>query len=299
MRIKAIINPVSGRSSARSVIADVLGSLKSQFSLRDGDIFYTLPDDRQIGRAFFDDCETVFAAGGDGTLNYAINNMKLSGIDRPIAYLPVGTTNDFGGALRLPKTAEKFCDMLRRPDTRQLDLGLANGTYFHYVVSGGAMSSMCYDTSQRWKNLLGRGAYVLSTLKNLPRIFESVPISFESEELRGEEDAALLLVSNSPNVGGFRNIIPGAKFDDGHLHVLIIRKNPLIKTARIFLDILRGVHIKHPDVRYFKTKKIEITQHGDKDPRLGVDGERGGAFPVKIEVVPRGMTLIVPKYQSA
>ncbi|GHU93600.1 diacylglycerol kinase [Clostridia bacterium] len=299
MKIKAIINPVSGRSSARSVIADVLGSLKSQHALRDGDIFYTLPGDYQLGRAFFDDCDIVFAAGGDGTLNYAINNMKRNGIDRPIAYLPVGTTNDFGSALRLPKTAEKFCDMLRQSETRQLDLGLANGAYFHYVVSGGAMAAMCYDTNQRWKNMLGRGAYVLSTLKNLPRIFEGVSIKFESEELRGEEDAALLLVSNSPNVGGFRDIIPGAKFDDGQLHVLIIRKNPLIKTARIFLDTLRGVHIKHPDVRYFKTKKVEIALRGDKNSRIGVDGERGGAFPVKIEVVPRGMTLIVPKYQSA
>jgi len=146
--------------------------------------------------------------------------------------------------------------------------------------------------------MLGQKAYYLSALFDFRKLLAGAPIEIESDEFCEEENAILFLVSNSPVVGGFQNILPGARFDDGLLHVLVVRKGSVIKTAQTFLDIQKGSHIGNPDVLYFTTKKLRITQH-QADAALGIDGERGSARTINIGISPHALTLVVPKLLTA
>lgn len=292
MRMKAIINPVSGQNYMRRATREAVKAVQRDHLLHDSDIFYTLGDkSTEPPVSFWEDCDAVMVAGGDGTLHYAINHMKNCGIDRPLAYLPTGTSNDFGHGMNLPRTVQDFCQMLHQENTRKVDLGLIGGEYFHYVVAGGTMTAVSYNTGQYLKNKLGYGAYYLSFLSSAGRLLSGFPIKIKSEEICVESNAILFLVSNSPIVGGFQYILPEARFDDGYLHVLVLRKNKLYKSAQLFLEIIQGRHMKNPDVLYFKTKKLHITQPSGS---LGVDGERLEVSSATIEVVPHGMTLFVP-----
>ena len=48
--------------------------------------------------------DVIVCSGGDGTLNEAVAGMIDSGCDRPMGYIPSGSTNDFASSLLIPKT---------------------------------------------------------------------------------------------------------------------------------------------------------------------------------------------------
>ena len=55
----------------------------------------------------FDNNETIdlmVIAGGDGSLNYTLNCIKAKALDIPLAIIPMGTANDFAGAIGMSKT---------------------------------------------------------------------------------------------------------------------------------------------------------------------------------------------------
>ena len=47
----------------------------------------------------YEDVDLAVVAGGDGTLNYAVNSMMRNGLSLTLGILPAGTANDFAGAL--------------------------------------------------------------------------------------------------------------------------------------------------------------------------------------------------------
>ena len=293
MKIKAVINPVSGNNETRNITAQLVEELVDRKLLHSHDVFNTLPDGREIvDENFLKDCDVVMVAGGDGTLHHVINSLKKYSADKPVAYFPAGTMNDFATGLELPVTIDEFCDMLANPSFKKIDLGKVGEKYFHYVLCGGAIVSISYETDQNLKNMIGKTAYYLSALTQLPQILAGTEIKVESEEYNGEIDAILFLVSNSPIVGGFQNIIPDAKFDDGKLHVCIIKKGTVIDAIQQLYDIINGSHTNRSDIVCFQTKKVTITQ---KDGGfLDVDGELGESSPADIEIAPGGLTIVVP-----
>lgn len=171
MKPKMIVNPVSGQHKAYKTKASVIEYMKKRYALNDRDIFYTSKENHNLGASFFEECDSLVVAGGDGTLHYAINTIKNLGLDIPLAYLPTGTVNDFGNALKLPRSYEGFTRMLEKGATKKIDIGLAGEEYFHYVVAGGAMNSISYTTNQTLKNVIGDKAYYLSALPKLPKYY--------------------------------------------------------------------------------------------------------------------------------
>ncbi|MNI79639.1 Diacylglycerol kinase [compost metagenome] len=147
--------------------------------------------------------------------------------------------------------------------------------------------------------MFGEKAYYLSAVPKLGKIFQGTHIKIESDELHKEQEALLYLVTNSSVVGGHEGIVPDARMDDGHLHVLVIKKSPLLNTIQLLLDIKNRTHIKRPDVLYFKTKRLCITQFDPKAARMGIDGEMRSSSFENIEIVPQGLTIIVPSKKIA
>lgn len=101
----------------------------------------------------------------------------------------------------------------------------------------------------------------------------------------------MFLISNSSSIGGFKKLAPDADVLDGLIDVLIIRDSDVAELANIFFNVLRGDHINHSNVVYFKTESITITTN--KDVPIDIDGEYGGKLPATFEVVPKGMKLII------
>ena len=58
------------------------------------------------------DYDMLVCTGGDGTLNEVISGLIGNGIDVPIGYIPLGSTNDFAGSLGIPGDIDGAVDNL-------------------------------------------------------------------------------------------------------------------------------------------------------------------------------------------
>ena len=51
--------------------------------------------------------DLLVCTGGDGTLNEVISGVMAAGLNMPIGYIPLGSTNDFAASLGIPREAAK------------------------------------------------------------------------------------------------------------------------------------------------------------------------------------------------
>ncbi len=162
------------------------------------------------------------------------------------------------------------------------------------MVSGGALTQVSYTTDQKLKNRIGHAAYVFSALGSLPKYMCGTKLQLDCEQLHAQEDALLLLVSNSGRIGGFGKMIPEAQIDDGYLHVMIVRKPAPMAIPGLLLSVIRGNHAGRPEIEVFKTKELEISCVNEKD-LIGLDGEIGGVYPARLQIIPKGLKIVVPR----
>ena len=293
-RIRLIINPSSGRQAVENKV-DYLCKLL----LDDGYIvgkYYTEKKDDAVNETIktcsSGQWDTIVACGGDGTVNEVATGIAKSKNKLPVAILQSGTVNDFANHMNIPSRIPDFFKMIKNRHIVNIDLGKINKRYFVNVAAGGLLTDVGFQVPTEAKALLGRMAYYFEGLRAL--ILEGIQpihVTFESEEYTSEEDVLLFLVSNSASIGGFKNLAPDADVLDGLLDVLIIKNSDIPELANIFFNVLKGDHINHPNVIYFKTKNILI--RAKKNITIDVDGEVGGRLPANFKVIPSAMKIII------
>ena len=228
----------------------------------------------------------------DGTVNEVAKGIVLGGRKIPVAILAAGTVNDFSNYLDLPKNSKDFFELIENGNTLDVDLGKVGDEYFVNVAAGGLLTNVGYQVQPEVKAILGRMAYYLEGLKEIPKQkFEPIRVKFESEEYTSDEDILLFLLSNTSSIGGFKYLAPKAYVSDGYLDSIIIKKSDVQDLVSIFISIFSGEHIHHPNVVYFKTKKLTI--HTEEDVPIDIDGEYGGKLPATFEVVPKSFRILV------
>lgn len=292
-RVKIIVNPSSGRQNVESRI-DLLCKLLLDDGYIVGKFFTQEKDD-----AFHETIETckgdwdmIVACGGDGTVNEVAAGIANSERKLPVAVLSSGTVNDFATYMKIPTKIVDFFEMIKKENIIDIDLGKINDKYFVNVAAGGLLTSVGYQVPAEAKAVLGRMAYYFVGLRELiVEGIEPIRVRFESEEYNKEEDILMFLISNSASIGGFTKIAPDAEVADNLLDVIIIKDSDIVEIANIFFNLLRGEHINHPNVSYFKTKNIRV--ESKEDLSMDIDGEYGGKLPATFQVVPKGMKIFI------
>ncbi len=241
-----------------------------------------------------EDFDFIVVCGGDGTVNEVVKGIMISERKLPMAIMASGTVNDFANYLNIPKNVNEFFEMINKRQLIQVDIGKVNDNYFANVAAGGLLTNVAYQVSTEMKALLGRTAYYFEGIKELTmQNLDSINVKITSEEYSGEDDILLFLVSNSSSIGGFKNLAPEADIMDGLLDVVVIKKSAVTDLANIFLNVISGDHVNHPNVIYFKTKSIYI--ESKNNVAIDIDGEYGGVLPAKFEVIPKGLELFIPE----
>lgn len=218
----------------------------------------------------------VIVAGGDGTLNEAVNGLMLSGCQKPYGYIPCGSTNDFSHSIGIPVQIMSAAKNAIEGAPFAYDIGRMNGRYFTYVAGFGAFTDVTYTTPQESKNALGYFAYLISGAASLPNI-TPYHVGFESKERSGEGDYILGLVTNTLQVGGMKNLLPhNIALDDGLFEVLLVKnpRNPL-DLNKILAAVMKRDY-GADCFEYFKT--AEITFRCETPLAWTLDGENGGSF---------------------
>ena len=224
--------------------------------------------------------EVCVCVGGDGSLHHAVNGMIKSGCDKPIAYIPCGTTNDFARSLELNVDLNSPEPLLKK-EVLKLDAGLFNKEYFTYVAAFGALTDVSYTTPQEAKNALGYTAYALNSLSSLPNELNArVRVKIESDEYCDEGTYMYGSVSNCYSVAGVRTpLLEQVSLDDGLFEVVLIQspKN-LGDLLEITSSLLSGEISRNARklIRLFTTRKVTFTFQDETEWTL--DGEFGGTL---------------------
>lgn len=217
----------------------------------------------------------VVCSGGDGTLDETVTGMMRREKKVPIGYIPAGSTNDFAGSLKIPKSMDKAAQIAVGGVPFACDIGSFNGDYFVYIAAFGLFTDVSYGTSQDLKNRIGHAAYILEGLKRLHTI-QSYHMKITWEDQVIEDDFIYGMVSNSNSAGGFKNITgKDVKLDDGLFEVTLIRmpKNPI--ELNEIIGSLTNLIDNTDSIYTFKTDHLCITSKEDIPWTL--DGEYGGS----------------------
>lgn len=294
--IKIIYNPVSGRGSAEDRVNHV-----AQILLDRGYTVNKYATKKQgDGRSHASACadgpwDLIIAAGGDGTINEVASGIYESGSNLPLAILHEGTMNDIAKHLGISNDPIAFCNMIDAFNYKAIDLGKSGDKYFLNVVAGGMITSVAHRTPVELKHMLGRVAYYLEVVKELTSSgLRSYHLKVSHDQASEEGRFNLFIISNSPTIGGFEQLMPLAHMQDGLLDCIFIREAGSIQeAAELFLSVLKGDHINHKKVLYFRTNKVDIDILKNDDLEIDFDGEYAGTLPISIEVIPAAIRILV------
>ena len=287
-KVRFIYNPYSGENS-------IISELDSVIRLHQEVNLTVVPYRIQMGRPLSealdivdDTYEYVLIAGGDGTVDSVVNAMKARNIDIPIGILPVGTANDFGKFINMPSDIQEACRQILDSKPVPVDVGKINDKYFVNVASTGLFTDVSQKTDVNLKNTIGKLAYYLKGLEELPN-FRRLKIKLNSKECIYDGDMYLILAFNGKTAGNF-NLATQAEVDDGKLDVIIFKAVAIIELLPLFIKVLKGEHLDSDKVVYFKTDDLYI--ESDEDIVTDIDGEKGPDFPLRIQCIKGGIKLL-------
>jgi len=291
-KVKFIYNPYSGDNTIGSDLDRVIMIHHKYHHIL---VPHRISKDNPISDAFFDIDKSyryVLIAGGDGTIDNVVNEMKKRKIDLPIAIIPVGTANDFANYIGMPQDVEEACDQILKSKVKKIDIGKINHKYFLNVASTGLFTDISQKMDMNLKNTIGKLAYYVKGLEQLPN-FRKLKIKVTSDEVSFDDYMYLMLVFNGQTAGNLKFAYK-AKVDDGLLDVIIVKAGNMKNILNIFIKMLRNEHLENVDgVVYFKTNKLEIECF--EDILTDIDGERGPDFPLLIECEKGGISILGSK----
>lgn len=284
-------NPVSGDASFKYKMDKVVQRFQEQQCLViPHRIFFDKPAFSFLSIIEELELDGIVIAGGDGTIHEVVNTMLLNGVELPLGIIPSGTSNDFAAYLQMEKDIYRCIDVIISGNTRTVDVGKVNGQYFFNVASAGLLTSVAHNADVALKNTLGKIAYYLKGLGELPN-FRSLPMKMTIDGQYIEDDIFLFLVANSSTIGGFPNLAPCAKIDDGLLDILVVKRCGLHDLMSLFISFLKGTHHNSKHLLYMQAKHIYI--ECEDSIESDVDGELGPRLPLNIQVVPEKVRVFV------
>ena len=235
----------------------------------------------------------LLLAGGDGSINYAVNLIKGMGLNLPVAVLPAGTANDFATLLGMPTDIEEACRAILAGRIHAMDLGRANGRYFANVFSCGLFTDVSQKTPTAWKNNLGKIAYYINGIGDLPR-FRKMELSITSDggDFRG--NAIIFFVFNGRTAG----TLPLAYLsegDDGLLDILVLKGDTPLDTLHTAIRYLpRLLHRRRYPEGIVHIRCGRLHAECDRDEHTDVDGQPGPSFPIDITCEHGALPVILP-----
>ncbi|MCC6174598.1 MAG: diacylglycerol kinase family lipid kinase [Chloroflexi bacterium] len=284
-----VVNPVAGpgaRSSVVERIADAANALGWRVDVRETEAPGHAT--RIAAEAALMGISVVLVAGGDGTLNEVVQG--LAGTATAVGPLPLGTVNVWARELGLSHDPIEAVRQLLAGQIRRIDLGKANGRYFILMAGLGfdaqAMEAVKGAPKRRFGPFAVLAAGVVAALRT-----RGAWVKMRADGRYLEHHAALITVGNTRLWAGAVAITFRATAADGALDVYVFPGQTLLAKLRHLGLVLIRQHDRDPDITYLRVRTLSIAARPPLP--LQVDGEPHGTTPVRIEVVPGAVRVLV------
>lgn len=236
----------------------------------------------------------IYACGGDGTLNEAVNG-AAGWMNAAVTHVPCGSGNDF---VRLFSEPSAFADLgrLMEPDEACFDVIRVNDRLSIGICSIGFDARIGTDIA-RYKRLplvSGSGAYALSILANLFRgVHEHYRITLDDGEVL-DDQFTLACMCNGRWYGGGYYPVPEADPSDGLIDMLVVQAVSRPTVVRVIGKYKVGRYRDLPNlIRHRKCRRITV--EADSPIAVNLDGELLRAQTIQFSIEPGQMRFFYPK----
>ncbi len=243
---------------------------------------------RQADPALFD---AVAVAGGDGTINEAVNGLMQGAL--PLALLPLGTANVLAQELNLPSDIDALAQIAAFAPARPvwpgeiMAKGMAEPWRFLLMAGIGFDAEVVANIDLRWKKRLGKSAYVIESLKQLVR---HAPRGFTTRIGEVDKTPAALVVARAHFYGGRFVLAPSARLDEPMLHAVLFPGASRFAALRYMTAMVTGRLRHQADVEWHTAERIVID--GPKTVPVQIDGDIRAYLPVSIGLSAKPLQII-------
>ena len=307
-RVALVDNPASGLLSSRrgTTVQAALAALESagievEHLTIDGPGSGTALAREAIDRG----CDSVIVCGGDGTVHEVMQS--LVGTPIALGVVPMGTANALASDLGMAKNPDKAIRALLAATPVQVPVGrifYRNGDgaehsrYFTVAAGVGADALLMARMDPGLKRRFGYLLYLVEAF----RIWASHPFPLfqvrfganGSAKPRVEETSQLLAVRVHSFGGVLGTLAPCATLHSDKLCLLAFKTRSRYRYMRFLLAVVGQRHTFSRDVELLQADSVECTPQNGTRVYVEADGEVLGHLPVRIDVAPEVLTLLIP-----
>jgi YegS/Rv2252/BmrU family lipid kinase len=309
-RVALIYNPASGQysTSRRAAIDQALAVLRGAGV--EAEALETLaPGSASVlaEEAVRRGCDAVLACGGDGTVHEVLQS--LVGTDVALGVVPLGTANALAANLGLNASPAKVIRKLLTADPVRVSVGqisyrdAAGATCSRYFTVAAGVGADALFLSRLDPSLKRRFGYILYLIEGFRvwathsfPLFQAAFVERASSKPRVEQISQLLAVRIRDFGGVLHNLAPGATLHKNGLRLLAFKTRSRLSYFRFLIAVILGRQTFSREIELLDAVSVECRPANGAAPRVfaEADGELLGHLPVRIEIVPDAVTLLIP-----
>ncbi|HUH85400.1 MAG TPA: diacylglycerol kinase family protein [Stellaceae bacterium] len=293
-RLLVIYNPTSGRrkrSRLRRWLAH-LATLGASVSLaetkgpRHAEALAQQADPQRF--------DAVAVAGGDGTINEAVNGLRDSPL--PLAILPLGTANVLAAELGLPRALAALAQIAAFSSVRRVWPGeaapLAGGgppRRFLVMAGIGFDAEVVEHVDLPLKRRFGKLAYVSSILG---RLRQYRPSCYRAEVGGSAVEGSSLVVAKSHFYGGRFVLAPAARLDEPSFEVVVFGQGGRGAALRYMAAVGMGLLGRCRSVRIMTSQSVNLLEPVGAPIQL--DGDVELRLPARLAIAATPLSVVAP-----
>jgi YegS/Rv2252/BmrU family lipid kinase len=252
-------------------------------------------------------CDTVFACGGDGTVHEVLQS--LVGTAVALGVVPLGTANALAANLGLRSSPAKVVRKLLSAAPVRISVGQISyrdaagamrSRYFTVAAGVGADALFLSRLDPGLKRRFGYILYLIEGFRvwatySFP-LFQAAFVERASAQPRVEEISQLLAVRIRDFGGVLHSLAPGATLHKNGLRLVAFKTRSRLNYFRYVMSAIFGHPRSTREIELLDAVSVECRAHDGSSARVyaEADGEVLGDLPVRIEIVPQAVTLLIP-----
>ncbi len=279
MQIAIATNTLAGNGKAVKLAEKIHGILT------DRKITSHVFTEKQWDNRFYN-FDQVWIVGGDGTVNYFVN--QYHDIKIPLCIFNGGTGNDFHALLYGKTTAEEQVEHVLQSTPKPIDAGKCNDRYFLNGVGIGFDGAVAKSLQgvNKWG---GKTSFMIAVLKHI-FFYKEQLYTISSAEKTTAGKFMIISIANGTRYGGGFFVAPLAKPDDGLFDAVLAKPLSIFKRLKYLPVIEKGKHLGLPFIDYYNTQKITVKSNQPIQSHL--DGEYLESNELNIEILPAHFNFI-------
>jgi diacylglycerol kinase (ATP) len=240
--------------------------------------------------------EDVVVAGGDGTVGPVAE--ALTGRERALGILPMGSWNNIARGLGIPIELEPALDVIGRGEVAQVDAGLAWHAESHdekppmdarafFEAAGVGLDAAGFGAVE----LGGRAGWrfaARAAWRALRKRRSRMLIELDGKVLRRRAPAVTVCIGPYHGLGFA--LVADADPADGRFDIAVFSGMSELDVVRHFLAVARGRERKEPRIELLRGKRITVRGARRVLP-VHADGRSIGITPVTFEVQPGALRV--------